>query len=53
MYNIKLRRDEKQYRIVVLKKSTVVIEGRTKVIVMIRDETDKVRLEQDEIKRKR
>jgi hypothetical protein len=49
MFNIKLRagdeEDTQNVRTVMLKKNYVEIEGRTKVIIMIRDETDKVKLE--------
>lgn len=44
---------ETEYRTVIMKKNYVEIEGRTKCIIMIRDETDKVKLEQDVIKRKK
>merc|ERR1740139_1278231 len=46
MYNIKLREDD-EYRTVVLKKNKVVIDGETKLIIMINDVTDKVRFEQE------
>jgi hypothetical protein len=55
MFNVKLREEEdeeetqrqgnEKIQIVVLYKNYVEIEGRTKIIVLIRDETDKVKLE--------
>ena len=44
MYNIKLNGVE-GYRTVVLKKNNVVIDGETKLIIMINDVTEKVRFE--------
>jgi len=44
MFNIKLDQDD--YRTVVLHKNEVQIDGKTKLIVMVRDLSDKVRLEQ-------
>ena len=34
-----------------LKKNNVVVDGKNKLIVMVRDVTDKVRLEQEKIKK--
>ena len=53
MYNIKLNRSEEEdsqtddYRTVVLKKNQVEIDGKVKLIIMIRDVSDRVRLEQE------
>jgi len=57
MYNIKLNRSEEEdsqtddYRTVVLKKNQVEIDGKVKLIIMIRDVSDRVRLEQEQIKK--
>ena len=53
MFNIKLHGQEGEYRTVVLTKNEVEIEGKKKMIVIIRDVTDKVRLEQGELKKKK
>ena len=50
MFNIKLpsetqRQGNSHYRTVILKKHQVEIDGQTKLIIMIRDVTDKVMLE--------
>jgi len=50
MYNIKLPEVQRElgsigYRTVVLKKTYVEIDDRKKLIIMIRDVTDRVRLE--------
>ena len=52
MFNFKLpsqthRQGHGDYRTVILKKHQVVIDGQIKLIVMIRDVTDKVMLEQE------
>jgi hypothetical protein len=52
MYNIKLKRSEEDSqkdscRTVVLKKNQVEIDGKVKLIIMIRDVSDRVRLEQE------
>ena len=52
MYNIKLN-DVDGYRTVVLKKNNVVIDGETKLIIMINDVTEKVRSEQEKIKNRK
>ena len=44
MYNVKLTESE-DYRTVVLKKNYAVIDGTTKLIIMINDITDKVKYE--------
>ena len=46
MYNIK-------DRTVMLKKNKVEVDGKTKLIVMVRDVTDKVSLEQEQIKKRK
>ena len=56
MYNIKLKRSEENseeddYRTVVLEKNQVEIDGSVKLIIMIRDVSDRVRLEQEQIKK--
>ena len=56
MYNIKLKRSEENseeddYRTVVLEKNQVEIAGSVKLIIMIRDVSDRVRLEQEQIKK--
>jgi hypothetical protein len=45
MYNIKLPVSDVPCRTVVLRKSNVDIDGTEKLIIMVRDVTDKVRLE--------
>ena len=47
MFNIKVWVDgqEAEYRTVVLHKNKAEIDGKNKLIVIIRDETDKVRLQ--------
>ena len=52
MYNIKLD-DVDGYRTVVLKKNNVLIDGGTKLIIMINDVTEKVRFEQEMVKNKK
>ena len=52
MFNLKLpsetqRQGNGHYRTVILKKHQVEIDGQTKLIVMIRDVTDKVMLKQE------
>ena len=49
MYNVKLNEAD-DYRTVVLKKNYAVIDGTTKLIIMINDVTDKVKYEQEQIK---
>ena len=46
MFNLKVRVDheETEYRTVILSKNKAEIDGKKKVIVIIRDITDKVRL---------
>ena len=52
MFNIKNCVDEEvSYRTVILTKTKVEINGKNKLIVMIRDVTDKVRLQQEHIKK--
>ena len=54
MFNIKLNTEETaDYRTVVLKKNVVQVDGKQKLIVMIRDITDRVRLEQEQIKKRK
>jgi len=59
MYNIKLPRTElnssvqEECRTVVLKKNSAEIDGKSKLIIMIRDVSDRVRLEQEQIKKKK
>ena len=46
MFNIKLWKEDRfDYRTVVLRKNKVEFDGRSKVIIMIRDMSDRVRLE--------
>jgi hypothetical protein len=45
MFNIKVL-DASEYRTVVLTKTKAEVDGKEKLIIMIRDVTDKVRLEQ-------
>ena len=52
MFNIKLN-DLQFYRTVVLKKNIVEIDGKNKVIIMIRDVSDKIRIEQEQIKKEK
>ena len=52
MYNVKLTEAD-DYRTVVLKKNNVVIDGETKLIIMINDVTEKVRFEQEMVKNKK
>ena len=52
MYNIKLS-DEKVFKTVVLTKRKVEVDGANKLIIMVRDISDKVRLEQEQIKQKK
>ena len=49
MFNVKV--DGETARTVVLKKRTVQVNGETKLIIMVRDISDKVRLEQEQIKK--
>ena len=51
LFNIKLFKGDS--RLVVLHKNKVEIDGKTKLIVMIRDVSDKVRLEQMQLKKKK
>jgi hypothetical protein len=56
MFNIKIgvatdENAEAEYRTVVLTKNQAEIDGKTKLIVMIRDVTDKVLLEQELLKK--
>jgi chemotaxis signal transduction protein len=56
MFNIKIgvatdADTEAEYRTVVLTKTNAEIDGKIKLILMIRDVTDKVRLEQEQIKK--
>ena len=53
MYNIKSTGDVDDYRTVVLKKNSVVIDGQTKLIIMVNDITEKVRSEQEKIKNRK
>ena len=53
MYNIKLTAEVDDYRTVVLKKNSVVIDGQTKLIIMVNDITEKVRSEQEKIKNRK
>ena len=48
MYNIKM--DDSNMRTVVLTKRKYEVDGENKLIIMIRDVSDKVRLEQEQIK---
>ena len=50
-FNIKLH-DEEDVRTVVLTKTMVEVDGRDKVIVMIRDVSDRTRLEEEHKKKK-
>jgi hypothetical protein len=58
MFNIKLEpnanldtRQTKDFRTVILSKNQVEVEGTIKLIVMIRDVTDRVRLESEKLKK--
>jgi C4-type Zn-finger protein len=53
MFNLKVIVDgeETEYRTVILTKNKAEIDGKNKVIVIIRDITDKVRLKQEQIKK--
>ena len=54
MYNIKLNPEETaDYRTVILTKNLVQVDGKRKLIVMIRDITDRVRLEKEQIKKRK
>ena len=53
MYNVKLTGEVDDYRTVVLKKNSVVIDGQTKLIIMVNDITEKVRSEQEKIKNRK
>ena len=55
MYNIKLPKTmlNIEFRTVVLRKTQVEIDGKKKVLIMINDVSDKVRLEQEQIKKKK
>ena len=55
MYNIKLPTTmlNIEFRTVVLRKTQVEIDGKKKVLIMINDVSDKVRLEQEWIKKKK
>ena len=54
MFNIKLNTEETAvFRTVILKKTVVQVDGKQKLIVMIRDITDRVRLEQEQIKKRK
>ena len=58
MFNIKLYQAEGQqdfvkYRTVILTKNMVEVEGKNELIIMIRDVTDKVSLEKEQIKKKK
>ena len=52
MFNIKLSdsSDPTDYRTVILTKTKVDVDGKNKLTVMIRDVTDKVRLQQHQLK---
>ena len=45
MFNIKLAERQGKYRTVILSKNSVEVDGTNKIILMIRDITDKVKLE--------
>ena len=51
MFNIKLNEASGDCRTVVMKKRWVEVQGKKKLIIMIRDLTDKVKLEEANIKR--
>jgi len=53
MFNIKLTDNDVDCRTVVLRKADVDIDSRKRLIVMIRDVTDKVKLEQVKIKKEK
>ena len=54
MFNIKLNTElTADYRTVILKKTVVQVDGKQKLIVMIRDVTDRVRLEQEQVKKRK
>ena len=54
LFNIRLTGDhEDNYRTVSLKKNKVKVDGKDKLVLMIRDVTDTVRFEQELIKKKK
>ena len=54
MFNIKLKNEETpDYRTIILKKTIVQVDGKQKLILMIRDITDRVRLEQEQVKKRK